>query len=306
MIKSLSTQVDELFASYENPIKEKRKVEKTDFHETIRGLIDKYNDRGKADKVLNLELLPEPYYGDPGQCSTVLLTHNPGSSDEENKGLTSEFKRLIYGSTVYSTNYQGIAVTPKFPNKRTNTWYSKINKELNYLLNQTFKNKLFIRDLIPFHSTTFGAIIFLEILPYLYDNFFNQVIKASLKSEYSTNLNSKDSHKKLAIIFARGAAWNGKDGLMAVGWDKVGELLLNATVYKANLDKIIKIYPGLDRELMKDFMDHKVYIIVLTQIGQNQDLGLYLHCTLNDSFLNYYTDINNNKEILDILKLMVA
>jgi len=252
-----------------------------------------------ADTRLKTDLYPEPYYGDFNQCSIVLLTHNPGDSDNYSKGRGSAFETQIYSVPVDpETNYFAMASAPNFPNNRTNGWVNRWGTEIQNHFNgiQAFTKKAFIRDLIPYHSNRFGKIDMTLCSAYLYQYFFNQVIVASFNSELYQRINQKGK-TPATIIYARGSAWSNGNGIGSIGWDRIGRIYSYCYVYKANFDKILK-EQHIDKDLYpKSTFDHNVYIVVITPIRTGARYGIYSEFRNQSSLIDLSTTIYNYDSI---------
>ncbi len=252
-----------------------------------------------ADTILKTDLYPEPYYGDFNQCSIVLLTHNPGDSDNYSKGIGSPFETQIYSVPVNpETNYFSMASAPNFPNNRTNGWVNRWDTEIQNHFNgiQVFTNRVFIRDLIPFHSNRFGRIDMTLCSAYLYQYFFNQVIAASFNSELYHRINQKGK-TPATIIYARGSAWSNGTGLGSIGWDRIGRIYSYCYVYKANFEKILKEQPINSENYTKSMLDHNVYIVVITPIRTGARYGIYSEFRNQRSLINLSQVIYNYDNI---------
>ena len=229
--------------------------------------------------TLQLDLYAEPYYGNYNNCSLVLLTHNPGQSTIAAKGIGSPFEVAIDALPLTrEDNYFNLATILGFPNPNTNVWVTNRNNDLQNHFNGmiTFKQKMFIRDLVPYHGQNFGTINMTLCTTYLYKYFFCQVINASFTSELYRQINSKNS-KPASIIYARGRAWKEKFGLGSIGWDFVGRIYWNCYIYKANFDKIKKNKEFNIENCPKNTFDHDIYIVVITQARQGAPFGIYIN-----------------------------
>ena len=248
-------------------------------------------------EALDLNLYAEPYYGNYNKCSLVLLTHNPGDSTAAAKGIGSPFDHAINNPPLpREDNYFNIATALGFPNRGTNNWVNKRNIELQNHFNGIirFNQKLFIRDLIPYHSKKFGIINMTLCTKYFYRYFLSQVIKASFSSELHENLNAKNT-KPATIIYARGGAWKGILGLVAIGWDFVGRIYRNCYIYKANFATIQKNKEFSINNYPPNLLDHDIYIVVITQVRSGAPFGIYINnrapltpIPLSGVLYNYY------------------
>lgn len=247
------------------------------------------------DTTLNMNLYPEPYYGDFNNCSLVMLTHNPGGSNNHWKGMLSNFEHNITTHPISpSSAYFAMASLPNFPNPATNNWIIKINTEIqNHFAGiQNFNKALFVRDLIPYHSSRFGIINMSLCSDYLYRYFFNQVIQASFTSEIYHRINSKEI-KPSTIIYARGKAWKDNLGLKSIGWDMIGRIYSYCYIFKANFNEIMKI-KGFDiNNYPTATLDHNIYIVVITQIREGAKYGIYSTYRDLNSLINLNAVVNN-------------
>jgi hypothetical protein len=251
--------------------------------------------------VLDLGLYPEPYYGDFTKNSVVLLTHNPGASNNLAKGIGSGFENnLNAAGGSKEGNYFAMASTPNFPNKGTNKWLTKWDLEVQNHFSgiQTFENKVFIRDLVPYHSSRFGNIDMRICESYMYQYFFNQVIEASFKSELHARINSKQ-YKTSTVIYARGKAWKEKNGLESIGWKRIGKIYNYCYVYKADFSEILN-KPGFNVENYPEgILSHNIYIVVITPIRIGAPYGVYSKYQDQKSIINLAGITKNYKTIND-------
>jgi len=279
----------------------------------ISGLLGAYQPKA-PNTVLCLGLYPEPYYGDYSKCSMVLLTHNPGGSTAKDKGVGSPFEKRLLLGTDRASNYHQMAVIPDFVNKRTNRWILKLNKELGAHFQgiQQYEEKLFIRDLVPYHSERFGSIDMFSCRSYLYNHFFGQVISASFKSELFNRINSKKTNPA-TIVYARGSAWNGKKGLSSIGWKHIGRIFSYCNIYKADFNAIFGMVEFDIESYPPEFRNFNIYVVVLTTIRDGGfPLGIYSRLrdpasliALTDVYGLYYeatlngakSDITHNEEM---------
>lgn len=239
------------------------------FPNFIMPLINAYNST-QPNTSLNLNVFAEPYYGDFNDLSVVLLTHNPGQASQSQKGLNSAFHSALVTPNTLSVeqNYYNMSVNNSFPNSATNRWVNQKNQEVGNFFQPliSFNKRLFIRDLVPYHGVQFGTLDLSMCAPYLYENFFCQIIDASMRSEFYRLLNSgnKESNGNKIVIMARGSVWNGKSGLTSVGWDLVGRIYSNCYVYKANFSKIQAMEGVILDSWPKTAISHDIYIVVIT------------------------------------------
>jgi hypothetical protein len=111
--------------------------------------------------TLDFGVFAEPYYGDFNNCSAVLLTHNPGQATISKKGPRSQFENAIsLAPNPREINYNNLSINNSFPNAGTVRWVNNKNNEVNNLFVGliNFKERLFIRDLIPYHGQVFGSL----------------------------------------------------------------------------------------------------------------------------------------------------
>jgi hypothetical protein len=216
---------------------------------------------------LNLNVFAEPYYGDFNNCSAVLMTHNPGQATITHKGQGSNFDNAISAPPLpKEINYFNMSIGNLFPNRGTVQWVNSKNNEINNLFygSTVFTQRLFIRDLVPYHGQVFGSLPMLNCVDYLYEHFFCQVINASLNTELYRYLNRNKSKTKSSILLARGSAWIKPQGLISVGWILLGRIYSNCYIYKADFNIIKKIVKGSLDDWPLDILSHDIYIMVIT------------------------------------------
>ena len=274
--------------------------------------------------ILQSNLYAEPYYGDYNKNSLVLLTHNPGQSTVNAKGVGSDFEKELKNNIPPSTiadNYFKLATIPNFPNIDTNIWIENRNTELKNHFNGLieFENQLFIRDLIPYHGKEFGEINMTLCTVYLYKYFFNQVITSSFASELYNKINCNQSNLA-TIIYARGSAWNGNFGLSSVGWDFIGKIYWNTYIYKANFTKIKRLVGFESCNYPTSILNHDIYIIACTQPNVGANFGIYLdnkaplvpiplieiidnYHQIQDKFNPYF--INKSPKMVNFFKVLI-
>lgn len=229
-------------------------------------LINSYVANG-PDNLLDYNVYAEPYYGDYNSCSAVLLTHNPGQASINQKGIGSPFEVAITSPpNLVEENYYNISVNNIFSNAGTVRWVNGKNYEIKNLLNgiTTFKKRLFIRDLIPYHGKMMGDLSFNICTGYLYNYFFPQVICSSFNSELYHFINRTKISKKGSILFARGSKWIEPKGLGSIGWDFIGRIYSNCYVFKANFDKINNIEDVNIQDWPCEVLSHDIYIVAIT------------------------------------------
>ncbi len=257
---------------------------------------------------LDLNVFAEPYYGDYNNCSAVLLTHNPGQATIAQKGLGSNFDNAIFAPPLPNEiNYFNMSVGNLFPNRGTVNWVNNKNNEINNLFigSTVFTQRLFIRDLVPYHGQEFGSLPMLNCVDYLYEHFFCQVINSSFNSELYRYINRNKTQTKSSIILARGSTWKKTQGLSSIGWNLIGQIYSNCYVYKADFNKIKKIANGILDAWPLDIFSHDIYIMVITpkypgrvKIYKKSG-GITNDFTLAD-IVNNYDTINQNTNRLYI------
>ena len=127
----------------------------------------------RKDTKLNLDHLPEPYWGNPKDCSIVILDFNPAGGSKPSQWTSIDLYRnlkikdsLTY--YAYNHNYSGLALS--FPLLKNNTWISGYNganwwRKKEVWLNNLVHHKGISNPKLPFgmelcgwHSEKWGGI----------------------------------------------------------------------------------------------------------------------------------------------------
>lgn len=261
---------------------------------------------GHPDEALKDDLYAEPYYGDFNSCSAVLLTHNPGDSTHRLKGIGSAFETIIDVNVPPLTradNYHRMAVTNTFPNPKTNVWVNDRNREINNLFGNNFSNRVFIRDLVPYHSARFGEFHFNLASTFLHREFFPQVFDATLNSELYNRLKAKLENSAPLIITARGGIWKEINGLSSVGWSLIGHVYSNLYIYKLDSNKFKKTKGFDDTLYIKDILEKDIFIFVVTP-QKGGRVNIYKRYRNNGGWLERVFTlqevVNNYRDIVNV------
>ncbi len=261
-------------------------------------------------EILSESLYAEPYYGDYNNCSVVLLTHNPGSSNVASKGLASVFEHNLMAAIPPLTradSYHNMAVANVFPNPGTNRWVNDRNVEIQKMFGGRLTKRLFIRDLVPYHSQEFGQFHFNAASTFLHRDFFPQVFNAALNSELHNSFKAKCGNNSPLIILSRGERWkNLKNGLSSIGWSFIGRIYSNLYIYKLDSGKFKKTKGFYEALYGEDILKKDIYIFVITpQKGGRVNIYKNAHrittvFTLIEVVENYY-NIPNHQDVLHIM-----
>jgi hypothetical protein len=125
--------------------------------EIDRESIKRYNEsRRREDRRVNLKSVPEPFIGNPESARVVLLSLNPGDSEDDLKAHSNhEFKKaLFHNLSGESQNYPFYPLNPEFSWTGAGKWWLSRTRELREagLNDATIAERLFVIEWFPYHS----------------------------------------------------------------------------------------------------------------------------------------------------------
>ncbi len=147
--------------------------------------ITKFNYEIKEDYKIHLELLPEPFLGNP-KSNIVLLNLNPGYHDEDFQfhNNNSYFIEILKKNLSHKEqNYPFYLLNPKIAESPGYKWWSlKLKSLIQKVGIEKVANELFCIEFFPYHSKKYKSI--------------NKIL---FSQEYNFNL-LKESIKRNALI----------------------------------------------------------------------------------------------------------
>jgi hypothetical protein len=162
--------------------------------EIDRESVGRYNESVGAGKKINLESIPEPFIGNPASAKVVLLSLNPGDSDQDSETHKDiEFRRAMDCNLRHeSQEYPFYALNPKFAWTGCGRWWRAHMKELLRagLDLSVLADRLLVIEWFPYHSKK-------AALP-------NHIVCPS--QEYSFQLAKDALDKNLIIVGMRSSA----------------------------------------------------------------------------------------------------
>lgn len=150
---------------------------------------------GNHPQFIDLNLMPEPYIGNPN-ANVILLFTNPGLKGNENENYKEfpELKKVLEQNLTHENfDYPYYYLDPKFRETDGGKWIRKrMNKIIEIVGDKELSEKIFTIQLHPYHSNEFKD--------------FNEPL---LGHNYSMFLLSKAIERKALIIFSRShKEWN--------------------------------------------------------------------------------------------------
>lgn len=128
-----------------------------------RTSIDKYNAIHHNDEKVVVESIPEPFIGNPQSAKVVLLSLNPGHSDDDAKAHSDAAFReaMMHNLRHEAQECPFYALNPKFSWTACGAWWkahaSKLHKAgLSW---EVISNGLLVIEWFPYHSKTSGLPI---------------------------------------------------------------------------------------------------------------------------------------------------
>lgn len=120
-----------------------------------RLIVEQHNDRIEApEKKFRLDLLPDPFIGDPN-APVVLLSMNPGFDPDDAKIHASpDFRRAIHRNLAHErTAFPFYYLDPAFKSSPGAKWW---NRRLRHVIDacglETVAAGVFCAELLPYHS----------------------------------------------------------------------------------------------------------------------------------------------------------
>lgn len=123
--------------------------------------IVQFNKKLHADYRIQVNTLPEPYFGYK-DAPVVLLCLNPGFSDEDCEvHATPEFQALLRNNYLHEpAEYPFYYLNPRFQNPGRNWWESKLKQLLKRVPREQLASSLFCIEYFPYHSRKFKRTAF--------------------------------------------------------------------------------------------------------------------------------------------------
>ncbi|MGC2463921.1 MAG: hypothetical protein WA517_01925 [Candidatus Acidiferrum sp.] len=123
--------------------------------------IKRYNDSKRSeDRKANLKSIPEPFIGNPGSARVVLLSLNPGDSENDLKDHSSDrFKKALFSNLAGELcDYPFYLLNPDFRETGAGKWWFARTRELREagLGNETIAKRLLVIEWFPYHSRRSG------------------------------------------------------------------------------------------------------------------------------------------------------
>ena len=145
-----------------------------------------------ADKMLNERALPEPYLGDPSNCSIVCLNLNPGQYLEAFQnpinGIFITKGNALKSYSKFAKKFPYLNDDYKIKNDKAlnggHKWWEKRNNYFKRVFNYSGDSLPFALEICPWRSAKFGNLkINSEFLSYVENNVFDIASIISLKAE---------------------------------------------------------------------------------------------------------------------------
>jgi len=128
--------------------------------EIDRDSITRYNEKRKnPNKRVVIESIPEPFIGDPRSAKLVLLSLNPGHSDEDAKAHADpEFRKALCRNLRHeSQKYPFYPLNPDFATTPCGRWWFKHTRELFEGCDRACVARgLLVIEWLPYHSKKSG------------------------------------------------------------------------------------------------------------------------------------------------------
>jgi hypothetical protein len=122
--------------------------------------IDKYNAIHHNDERVIVESIPEPFIGNPQSAKVVLLSLNPGHSDDDPKAHSEDDfrKAMMHNLRHEAQECPFYALNPKFSWTACGRWWKAHTAKLHMagLSWETISRGLLVIEWFPYHSKTSG------------------------------------------------------------------------------------------------------------------------------------------------------
>lgn len=144
---------------------------------------------GKHPLYIDLELMPEPYIGNP-KANVIFLFTNPGLKGNENDNYEKfpDFRKVLEKNLTHdNTDYPYFYLDPKFEKTDGGKWIRKrMSKIIDKIGDKELSEKIFTIQLHPYHSNEFKE--------------FKEPLEGH---NYSMHLLSEAIKRKALIVFTR-------------------------------------------------------------------------------------------------------
>jgi hypothetical protein len=125
-----------------------------------KGHIQRFNAQAKPVHQIHLELLPEPYLGDPQQAKVIFLSLNPGYEEMDSWSLQDkDFVEASRANLMHERQeYPFFLLNPKFASSSGGfCWWRDKLKTLIYRYGfEKLANDICAIEYFPYHSKNFG------------------------------------------------------------------------------------------------------------------------------------------------------
>lgn len=122
------------------------------------GVVERFNQTAPSETRVDLNLLPEPFQGNP-DAPVVLLGLNPGLSDEDAAIHADRLfaQRLRANHAHESADYPFYLLHPEVQGPGRNWWDRRLRRVLELAPRQRVAQRLLCIEYFPYHSVRFGA-----------------------------------------------------------------------------------------------------------------------------------------------------
>lgn len=128
-----------------------------------RASIDKYNTLHNNDKKIIVESVPEPFIGNPQSAKVVLLSLNPGHSEDDAKAHSdADFRGAMMRNLQHEPqDYPFYGLNPKFAWTGCGIWWGTHTRRLREagVSWEAISNGLLVIEWFPYHSRRAGLPI---------------------------------------------------------------------------------------------------------------------------------------------------
>jgi hypothetical protein len=202
-----------------------------------------------------------------------------------------------YVAAPIHADYHNIASVPAFPLLATHRFINNINNQIDNICSGRLlinSLRMFIKDVLPFHSTNFGTIDFGVNTITWNKHFLTPVLNIVANSFISSNQYSTVYGKNAAknIIFSRGKAFL---SMAPLGFRYLGRIASNIRVFKLDRDKPY---------YMLVFTKAKMQYFPIKQISPSGNIIFPSFNALQENALPYIHDYNNEGNLNEILEII--